>query len=505
MLGNISAAVSVLHDRARRGRLARAALAFGLCLTLTPACSSPGVGEGSGRHAPDQPAPEAWTTYEDGSGISFQHPEGWTTVTDTDRGSVTVTGPGDVELLLLPFFSRTSFTEQRTQVALSDLDEGEGVNWNSLDMPTEGAVVAEGQDGSRRAVALVTWNNTDGGSAGYIYLGLAPEDRLQEARGYWARIIESVSVEGAGDDQVPTQSYETWTDPVEGAFSVEVPSGWDTEGGTTRPCPTLVQGSVTARSPDRASLLYMGDSFPFFTEPVPSLGLGEGATYPHPCGYQSPVADYMPATDYFANYVLPELAPQASVTAVRNSPQLASKLITVGINSYDAGEVEYVFMRRGTEYRGIALAINERISAGGPGNWHVWRLYVAQAPADEYAQVLAHGLRMAQSFAIDHQWAEMQANLTAQQTQIIADMADATSETISEGYWGRQAVLDELAIERSNATLEVDQFVDPQTGEQFTLEYSPEHYWIGPDGTIVGTDTQTQPDVDFRELLQVSE
>jgi hypothetical protein len=485
---------------AGRLRARRLLLICALCSFLAPACSSSERGNGS---EPDAQA-ENWTTYED-SGISFEYPEDWRPVPDTKRGSVTVTGPGDVELLMLPFFSPTPFSEERTNAALSDLDEADGVTWSSIDEEDDGAVVAEGSDGDRDAIALVAWNTTDRGSAGYIYFGLAPKDGLEEARDNWARIIESVRVEGTGDGEVPTPSYDTWTEPVESAFSVEVPEGWKTDGGTTRPCPALVQASVTARSPDRTSLLFMGDTFPLFTEPIPSLGLTEGTTYPHPCGYQSPVAAYMPATDFVVNYVLPEFAPGATATAVRNRPRLAGSLTTLGINSYDAGEVEYVFTHSGVEYRGLALGINERISVAGAGQWHLWRLYLAQAPGDEYQEVLAHGVRMAQSLRINPDWAQMQAGLTAQQTQIIADMAATTSDTISDGYWGRQAVLDELSIQRSNATLEVDQFVDPQTGEEFTLEYSPEHYWIAPNGTIVGTETQTQPDVDFRELLQVSD
>jgi len=481
------------------GRAPRLLLIGALCSLLAAACSST---EGGDR--PEEDQGENWTTYKD-SGISFEYPDDWDAVSDTKRGSVTVTGPGDVELLMLPFFSPTPFTEERVTAALSDLDEADGVTWDSIEEPEDGAVVAEGGNGDRDAISLVTWKTTERGSAGYIYFGLSPKEDLEEARDNWARIMESARVEGAGDDPAPAPSYDTWTDPVEGAFSLDLPSGWNAEGGTSRPCPVLVQGSVTARSPDRSTLLFMGDTFPIFTEPVPSFGLAEGTTYPHPCGYQSPVAAYMSARDYVVNYVLPEFAPGATATAVRNRPGLAGSLTTVGINSYDAGEVEYVFTHRGVGYRGLALGINERISAGGASQWHLWRLYLAQAPTDQYEQVLAHGVRMAQSFAIDPQWAQMQAGLTAQQTRIIADMAATTSDTISDGYWGRQAVLDELSIQRSNATLEVDQFVDPQTGEDFTLEYSPEHYWIAPNGTIVGTETQTQPDVDFRELLQVSD
>ncbi len=61
------------------------------------------------------------------------------------------------------------------------------------------------------------------------------------------------------------------------------------------------------------------------------------------------------------------------------------------------------------------------------------RLYLVQAPTPYYSEVFAHGVKLAESFAINPQWAEMQAGLTAEQTRIIADMADATSASISEG------------------------------------------------------------------------
>jgi hypothetical protein len=131
----------------------------------------------------------------------------------------------------------------------------------------------------------------------------------------------------------------------------------------------------------------------------------------------------------------------------------------------------------------------------------VWRLRLFEAPPGREQEAAAALVHMAATFHIDQQWAAAQARTTAQQSRILADELSATSQSVGDGYWGRQAALDDISRRRSNATLGVVDVVDPASGSSFKVEDGSNYYWIDDRGSIVGTDTNTRPDVDFRQVV----
>jgi hypothetical protein len=320
-----------------------------------------------------------------------------------------------------------------------------------------------------------------------------------------ARVMQSFSLHGAPVDSSTKTRYSVFKDPREGAFSMEVPEGWKVQGGTTRPSSVLIQGSVQATSPDGATFVYAGDTFPVYTEPnalLAQAGIGPGGTYTGPDGYHSPVQPYSPGTAFLTAYLVPQRT-GGSFQVLRNTDAsaLAARLDTIaGVNQFDAGDLEYSFSKRGQPYRGGAVCITEELTAPATKLWHVWRLLLFEAPEgreQEAASVLVH---MAETFRIDQQWAAAQAQTTAQQSRILADEQSATSKSISDGYWGRQAALDDISRRRSNATLGVVDVVDP-AGSSFKVENGSNYYWIDDRGSVVGTQTSTRPDVDFRQIV----
>ncbi len=82
-------------------------------------------------------------------------------------------------------------------------------------------------------------------------------------------------------------------------------------------------------------------------------------------------------------------------------------------------------------------------------------------------------------------------------------MNDDVRETLSSGYWGRQRVYDALSERRSKATLEVEDVLDDAAGVTYRVDSGSDYYWIDPSGAIVGTNTDTRPDVDFREIVRL--
>jgi hypothetical protein len=465
-------------------------------------------GCGGGRSGTAQGvAAERWVSVDQPS-FALEHPRGWTVRADQGTGQVTVSGDAGEQAIIRPFFVAAPLDEQGASSVLTHLASKAlpGLTWDKPDPLRNGVVRVEAVAEGAAAVAVLNVAASPKGTAGYLYVASAPRPSWPQSEGLLARVLESFLARGRAVEEARAPRHVRWEDPAEKAFSVEVPEGWRASGGTVRPSTVLVQAEVEATSPDGAVTVAMGDHYPVFVEPNAVLSFGgieEGGTYVDPSGYPSPVRRYAPGSAFIEEYVLPERAPGFEVTADRDRADLAGRLATYGINRYDAGEVDYRFQREGQQYRGSALGITEVISAGGATTWHTWRVYLAEAPADRYEEARAALLHLAATFAIDPGWAQGQARLTAEQSRIIADMGEAVSDTISQGYEGRQAVLDELDRRRSNATLGVEDVVDEATGRPLKVKSGSDYYWIDPRGVVVGTETQTRPDLDFRELVRL--
>ena len=97
----------------------------------------------------------------------------------------------------------------------------------------------------------------------------------------------------------------------------------------------------------------------------------------------------------------------------------------------------------------------------------------------------------------------MQQNIAANTSQIVSRTQQEISGIISNTYWSRQSTMDEISRRRSNATLGLQDVVDTATGRQFKVESGSNYYWIDQRGTIVGTNTDTRPNLDFRELIRL--
>lgn len=439
----------------------------------------------------DAPSIAGWRTHE-GASFSVDVPERWQVA--SANGQVVARGDG-TRLLVWPVFIRESLDSQSAPTVARELaaDAMPDAHW--------GAATAHG-DAVRLvaddAVAVFTYAAARSGTAGQLAIVSGGFDAATVAR-----VLESFEARGEPVTERPAVSRTTWTDPNEGAFSVQAPADWTTTGGTVRPSSLLVQATVRTASPDGEITALMTDALPVYVEPNNVLafsGIGEGGTYIDPTGYRSPVRSYRPGATYLTEFVLPEHETPVEVTRVENRSDLASQLATYGINSYDAGEVEYRFERNGVAYNGGALAITEKLSLAGFAGWHVWRLFMVEAPTARYAEGIATLRGLAESFRIDEAWAARQAETTRQQSGIITQMSNDIGETLSSGYWARQQVYDALSERRSKATLEVEDVTD-EAGNTYRVESGSDYYWIDPRGTIVGTNTHTKPDVDFHELV----
>jgi hypothetical protein len=368
-----------------------------------------------------------------------------------------------------------------------------------------GLVRLAGRTTNGAAVSLFAHTASSKGTAGYLYTVAAPPEAFSRSKTTFARILGSFTARGGPVRKDSGPTFEKWVDPVEGAFSVEVPQGWNVEGGTRRPTSELVQASARAESPDGRSVVLMTDELPIYVEPNDLLAMGgiyEGGTYVDPSGYPLPVRSYEPAAAYLRDHVVPARAPEATIRRLADRPELTSQLPRYGINSYDAGEVEYRFARDGVPYTGAAVCVTEVVDSQGVRRWHAWRLFLIEAPSARYEEALNAVQHLAESFQIDPQWMRQQNELIEGQSRIIGRLSQDISETLDSGYWAKQAVYDALDERRSRARLEVED-VAGENGDAYRVDSGPDYFWIDPSGTVVGTQTDTRPAVDFRQLVRL--
>jgi hypothetical protein len=97
----------------------------------------------------------------------------------------------------------------------------------------------------------------------------------------------------------------------------------------------------------------------------------------------------------------------------------------------------------------------------------------------------------------------MQSGITMNSSRIAAQTQETVSNIISDTYWSRQKTMDEISRRRENAILGTVDVVDPASGKQIKVDNSANYYWMDNRGMIAGTQTDTRPNLDFRELTKL--
>ncbi len=378
-----------------------------------------------------------------------------------------------------------------------------------------------GRSAERQAICFLSWVATAKGTAVNVYALAAPLAAYRPAQETFARLLESFRAAGA--DSRPTSGpalrWARWQDPRENAFSLEVPAQWKTDGGLFRFAPVDVRAAWQTVSPDGQIRISGGDAeLPVFTEPNQILAMGgfhEGAWYSPGYGVRMLVRRYTPGAAFAREYVTSRVArdcPGLTSRETRDRPDAVAAINGVyaqyrtGISLYlTAGETAFTCGQPGRSMAGYYFAGTQRTQvAGTPGGaWNVEYLFGFLAP--EAQASLAHGVldHILGSVQLNPQWVAMQQNITANTSQIVSRTQTEISKSISSSYWSRQQTLDEISRRRSNATLGVLDVVDPLTGRELKVENDSNYYWMDPRGTIVGTQTDTRPNLDFRQLIQL--
>lgn len=466
--------------------------------------------------------PAEWRAHQDPLGFSVHLPPGWRVTADRASGRIALTGTAEEQVIIWPVFIPGALGARAASAALGRLAAKfwPEVGWQAPQPAGATTVRMQGRKRDRLAVAVLAWVPSPKGCAGYVYGFSAPEARYRQSEETFAALVASfrIASPSTGGAAETSARFVAWHDPREQAFSVEVPAGWTVSGGLFRLASVDVRPSIEVVSPDGKIRLTAGDAeIPGFAVPNPMLemtGFREGSWYSPGYGVNVMVRRYLPGVDFVREYVMTKVTRGCSdpeVKELRARPEAVEAMNAVYAQyqmpgfatQLTAGDIAFTCRREGEQMEGYYFAATQATQAGPVVQWRVEFLYGYLAAAEQAPKAQAVLEHLIQTFQLNPQWVAMQQGLAANTSAIVAQTNHEISRIISSSYHRRQAVMDELSRRRSNAILGVEDVVDPATGREFKVESGSNYYWIDHRGHIVGTETDTRPSLDFRELVRL--
>ena len=502
-----------MHIRVRKN-LCRQLSGAAVTVVLLAGCGTGGYG--------NDHSGVAWKDHNDPSGFQTRLPGDWRVIQNSDSGQIEFEGVEEEKVTIWPVFVPANL-DPRKAVVLLEKFTGPFAADVAWDPPQETGTMAlhrAGHAPGRSMVSAVTWTASPKGSAAWLILASAPSATYKDSEEKFAGILRSFRLSGSAPPPEPALAYARWEDPNERAFSMEVPQNWRTSGGLIRNSSVDLRSAWESVSPEGDVRIIGGDAaLPVFTEPSSMMTMGgftEGTWYSPGYGVRMLVRRYLPGTVFLREYLNTQVAgacPELKLLDVHDRPdavdalnRIYSQLGMGGIQMrISAGEAGFTCVENGVPMHGYYFAGTQRVQTAGMqgGIWNVEHLfgYIARESKEILAEsVLAHILK---TFQMSQQWHSVQQNITANTSEIVTRTQSEVSRIISDSYWNRQRSQDEIGRRRSNAILGLEDVVDPLTGDEMQIESGSNYYWVDHRGTIIGTETDTTPSIDFRELVRL--
>ena len=303
--------------------------------------------------------------------------------------------------------------------------------------------------------------------------------------------------------------WQTFADPNEGAFQVDVPAGWKNSGGTNRWNALQYRSWVAAVSPDGATILAIGDSDQL-SYATPMYAFPPGSIYDGGGGTRYIVAPIQSAQQYAVTWGTRKLAALCTGVKMTGSHerndlagQLGGSAASMGM-AHDFGDAAFTCQGNGVELSAyVLLGVTVLRTTALTALWYPDSIiaFVAPSPiAGVAAGMLAH---MVQSYKPSLEWLARQSQTAVAVSHIATETNAAISSSIMKGWQDRGAIIDQVMAEGSRERLGIDVYSNPATGTQYTVANSHNYYWVNAGGTVVGTDTDTAPSASFSRLTRV--
>jgi hypothetical protein len=463
------------------------------------------------------PIMEGFVNHQDPAGFSVQVPEGWQ-VTATRLDDVTIKGPGggsvawirarvvrgDLTRWLAEDYLRTEATIGRFQMTAVSA-EGPSVARATF-------TLRHGDSDKRASIVAVR-----SGEIATVFVAVAPMAEFPTQLPGLIHILDSFRFtrNDAGSPGVPSPrsslQFVQWVEPYEQAFSMEVPAGWQTQGGLLRRADG-VRVAYQLTAPDGAAFIFGGDQsmpayFVFPTEIAISLGNREG----QPTNGNGPIMLRFQEAASMGQSIIQQRFGRVQITEVRQRADLIeiirrNPVMQGSFPQLSSAEIE--FRLADGRVGMLALTTQGQEVPGLGGTWYVDNIHGFIAPAERAGEA---GMALARAIGTSREnprWrtdeAAHQARMTAQYQEYAAYSTNLQRQTI-EARWASDGARQGGMRDILGGTVRLK---DPVTGESFETGGQNRYYYRvvnGGGNTGVGTDTDFNPapELDMRRLLQV--
>ena len=296
--------------------------------------------------------------------------------------------------------------------------------------------------------------------------------------------------------------YVRLTDPLEQAFTVEVPSGWRSEGGLVRRAALQINPYVRSLSPDKMTYLLLGEpALPSFTPPTPmsnAIGHPEGYLYNAGLGGLALMMHYLPGAEFARIYgqsVLQGVCPAVRFLSGVDRADLAraadARWPTIVPSHSEGGEARFT-CTHGRQEMEARFQASTRVTRDNI-MWAVTLLQgfiASNGQTDKAEEILTH---VGKSLTFSPAWWDKQSHLSQQ-------AAEAINRNM-EGYFRQeQAFMQKLnSVDESFQSMDeivsgFSTYRDARTGNTYSLSNTNPYKWIDDsNGRIISTPTDSKP------------
>ena len=510
-----------------------AIVAFVLLVVAVVVVCAQAMGAHNASGQSTRPLPVGWVTHNDAKGFAVDTPPGWNFTTNTRAGRIVLQGPRNEQVVVWPASIQQALDAQGAATLVRQLARQVDAQapWSAA-TPIGGAVRTISKGPQRSGAAMMIWSSGAAETSVLFYCVEAPTKAYPTDADTLAAILRSFRiVQGTPAAAKPTESlaFTTWTDPRENAYSVSVPQGWQTVGGSYRLSATDIRSGLVTASPDQQIRVMLGDSnLGTFIQPnlmMAYAGLREGMYYGLGDGSKLLIQRYIKGQQFARLYAQMYVSRRCSGVQIASNnarADLAANWVqrtrSEGMPNAQltAGDVTFTCSIEGTSVHGMFVSATVLPFPATSGIWYVYRLYgyLAAPGREQEAERVAE--QVVQSLRINPQWQVQQQqianaavaadNARSQQIrqramQAIQEDQRETSDLIMKGWEQRQKTYDEISRRRENALLGTVDVVDPETGQQYKIENYSDYHWMNNQGVIAGNNTGSSPGLDWHELV----
>lgn len=456
-----------------------------------------------------QSATKGWIDHKDDRGFAVQMPESWK-VKVNDWGLITI-GPDPEKSDEQTVFAITMiYPEDKTkEEVLADAKTYFEKSFDNFQISDQKSV-----DKYSSIICRIKYTGSNmtgvlsinGSGKSYFISGFAAQsDQLKDSMPNLMRTLSSFNYDASLKNPEKVNNLVkmvSWKDPKEGAFTVDVPAGWNVDGGVVRPYIDAAL-KITVTSGDM-SIQVQNPYPPIYTVPNQVLefsGFTEGSRY-NPSGGVSEDMIVMPEKTA-QNYIETILAKNLNlkVDSVKSRDDLTSKIPKFSYTTQTTA-AEATLSGDGKIHK--VIVIEQGIGIAGVSLWTAGVTHYF-APESEIGKVEQIATAMDKSFKLDSTWVKNEQVEIAKRSQIISQTQSEISNIISSTFEYRSASQDAMADKWSDAILGVQDVYDPSTGENYTVPNTSKYYWTDGLNTVIGTDTSDNPGYywDWQELAPV--